>query len=290
MGDHLAIIYLGTEQEASELRRWIRDTKYQGSRVYHFPAWTDIPETKQCDLLVTSLHDGVHSIVKLKQRYPEVPILYFGEDELLADQMILQGGQDYLPRKELTADTLARIITFSLDREKLTCSLREKSLMDELTGIYNRRGFMAQLRHHISLAQRSQEPFLLFFFDLDFFKRINDQYGHLAGDQVLIATAKALQLTFRSQDVIGRWGGDEFTVLAYRSSAASRSSLKKQWFQRIKDLNTDDMPYTISCSIGCACYPDDGITIEALLAAADRDLYQEKKLRHCTITGGSERI
>lgn len=290
MGDHLSILYLGTETEAQELRQHLRKTRYRGSRIYRFSSWTEIPRSKHCDLLITSLRDGLYSVIKLKQRYPEVPILYFGNNEILADQMILQGGQDYLPQGELTGETLARIITFSLDREKLTCSLREKSLMDELTGVYNRRGFMAQLRHHLALAERSKESFLLFFFDLDFFKKINDKYGHLIGDQVLIATAKAIQLTFRSHDIIGRWGGDEFTVIAYNSSGVSPSLLKKQWFQRVKDLTSEEPPYQISCSIGCACYPEDGTTIEALLQAADQDLYQEKKLRHCVVRGGPDNI
>ena len=100
-----------------------------------------------------------------------------------------------------------------IERKKFEETLRNSSLKDDLTGLFNRRGLLKQAAPYFDFARRQQEKLLLLFIDLDGMKRINDEFGHNEGDNALIRTATILNRSFRSSDVIARLGGDEFTVL-----------------------------------------------------------------------------
>jgi len=160
--------------------------------------------------------------------------------------------------------------------ETHAADVHARSLRDELTGLYNRRGFMECGQSNLV---RSGEA-TLFFIDLNGMKRINDGLGHEAGDRALVDIAGLLHEASGAADVVGRLGGDEFVVLALasREEAAARMTRLRQ---NIASFNArGERPYDLSVSIGTAVYqPDSPRTLDELLCAADALMYEEKQLR-----------
>ncbi len=157
--------------------------------------------------------------------------------------------------------------------------LRELSLRDELTGLYNRRGFITLAEQQLKLADREEGEVLLLFADLDGFKAINDQFGHRVGDEALQEAARVLSKTFRKSDVVARVGGDEFAVLAFGASRKAADTVAQRLQHALnKRLARREHPYELSLSVGVACRgPKDGESIEELLARADRLMYEQKR-------------
>jgi diguanylate cyclase (GGDEF)-like protein/putative nucleotidyltransferase with HDIG domain len=157
----------------------------------------------------------------------------------------------------------------------------EQALKDPLTGLANPRALQFQVARELGRARRTSTPFSLILLDLDDFKTINDEYGHLAGDRALQEVAKVLQHSTRSYDTCIRYGGDEFVVLL---SACGRAEAEERR-QRLQEavagiaLRTDDgRDVALRVSAGASVFPDDGETYERLLVRADRRMYRNKAL------------
>ncbi|MFH2137309.1 MAG: GGDEF domain-containing protein [Candidatus Omnitrophota bacterium] len=155
---------------------------------------------------------------------------------------------------------------------------KELALIDELTGLYNRRGFLSYANHRLKLSSRTQKGLMLVYADLDGMKQINDHYGHEDGDKALECIAKVLQQAFRSSDVIGRIGGDEFAILSVEAKAESGNILRKRVRENLKlAVRNSDFKYALTVSIGILYYdPKNPQTIEELLNKADALMYEEK--------------
>lgn len=160
-------------------------------------------------------------------------------------------------------------------------ALRRLSLVDDLTGVYNRRGFMTLAESHLALAIRRKRELLLIFADVDSLKSINDEYGHAAGDRVLRDAAAVLRRTYRSADIIARLGGDEFTAFPLEAGLDLADLLLTRLQESIKAHNRETpRPYALSLSVGVGRFdPADCQTMEQLLSEADRALYQQKRSR-----------
>ncbi|HOL66084.1 MAG TPA: diguanylate cyclase [bacterium] len=163
--------------------------------------------------------------------------------------------------------------------KRLEQALKEASLKDELTEIYNRRGFFALAEQEIRRSQREKRPFHLLFLDVDGLKAINDARGHLAGDEVLKKVAELLKRTFRKSDIIARIGGDEFVVLV--SEVKGRKGLQAvidRLREKIQAHNQEKRrKYEVSISVGAVRYDGDKpVDIDELLSRADSKMYQEK--------------
>ena len=158
---------------------------------------------------------------------------------------------------------------------------RAMSYRDELTGLYNRRGFFSMGEQQVKLSRRTNHNMLLFYCDLDAMKTINDTLGHHEGDRALADVADILRQTFRESDIIARIGGDEFVVLAIESNDASIGTLRMRLEQNL--IAFEDRlgrPYSISLSIGVAIYdPDLSDTLEQVLSRADDQMYLQKQAR-----------
>jgi len=243
---------------------------------------------KTFDLIITDLFlpdsEGLDTFIELQERAVSIPIIIVGSstDEELIRETIKLGAQDYLPKDDLTAELLSRMIHLAIERHRLHESLKALSFKDELTGLYNRRGFFTLLDQQISLSRRTKKGFFLFLVDLDYLKQINDTYGHLMGDQALIDMAQCLRASFRRHDIIGRIGGDEFAIIAIQASVENGDDIKKQMINRVQEYNSiNDAPYHIAFSIGKAFY--DGISdtpVNALVQQADKEMYEEKRISH----------
>ncbi len=182
-----------------------------------------------------------------------------------------------------TNKLLMRAIQCAVKQYMLQAELGNLALSDELTGVYNRRGFLALAERQLKLGHRSGRAILVFFADVDGLKQINDKFGHKEGDQALVRAAQVLEKTFRDSDVIARFGGDEFAVLALEVSGHSESTIRARLDRNLKELNARDSRYTLSISLGAARFdptsPRSPASIEQLMIRADEAMYEEKRLR-----------
>lgn len=164
------------------------------------------------------------------------------------------------------------------EKKRITTTLQALSFTDELTGLYNRRGFMTLVEYQIRIAQRLKKSLLLLFIDMDNLKAINDRFGHPMGDQALIHTTMILKKTFRGSDIIARIGGDEFLVLSLEAQKKGQYC-----YERLKkNLNAFNrsglLPFKISLSAGWSYYnPQKPVSITYLLKSADRMMYRHKQ-------------
>jgi len=159
--------------------------------------------------------------------------------------------------------------------------IRIMSITDQLTGIYNRRGFLTLAEQQLKVAERNKEGLVLLFADLDDMKTINDTMGHKKGDEALIDAASILKKAFRGSDIIARIGGDEFAVLALGASKEYPETLEQR-LQHCIDLHNarKNKEYTISMSIGLAYYdPEMPSSIDELMSRADELMYRQKKIK-----------
>lgn len=165
------------------------------------------------------------------------------------------------------------------ERKRAEAAIQTLSLADELTGLYNRRGFLAFCKQHLNSLQRTRQSVALVYADLDGLKVINDSFGHKEGDRALIKTAELLKETFRSSDVLGRLGGDEFTALAVVEPGDRVDQVVERLEQKFANYNALKIaPYELSISIGVAQFdPEARQSMEDLMALADVAMYENKR-------------
>jgi diguanylate cyclase (GGDEF)-like protein len=147
--------------------------------------------------------------------------------------------------------------------------------------LYNRRGFLAFSEQHLISLQRANKSLMVVYADLDGLKQINDSFGHKEGDRALMKTAEILRETFRTSDVIGRLGGDEFTVFAAVELEGGVETVIARLNDKFQSYNAQNAsPYRLSISVGLAfMHPDETQTVEELMAQADEAMYQNKRKR-----------
>ena len=165
------------------------------------------------------------------------------------------------------------------DRKRMEEEIREMSFRDQMTELYNRRGFITLAGQQLRTANRTQKPMLLTFIDCDGLKWINDTFGHEEGDRALIDTAHVLRQTFREADIVARLGGDEFAVLSIAPVDGNPEELLKRLARSIHAFNaTGARPYTLSMSWGTVVYdPHAPLSLDALMSEADELMYAQKK-------------
>lgn len=242
-------------------------------------------------LLDLSLPDGegVDVIGQVHRAARDVPIVALSSfhDENLAVRALREGAQDWLVKGEIDRLLLMRVIRYACERHRLLTALQSLALMDTLTGLYNRRGFVTIAEEQLKLARRTGHSVALAFVDLNGMKRINDELGHEFGDQALAATAQILRSTFRASDVIARLGGDEFTVLAIAADQVISNRIRKRLLQSLSRHNQTPGAVPVSFSVGFAQYNplvSGHTTIERLMTEADQAMYVEKQSHHASRT------
>lgn len=165
-------------------------------------------------------------------------------------------------------------------RKQIETQLREATITDDLTGLFNRRGFFTMAEKQCKIANRMKKKMSLFYLDVDDLKTMNDQFGHNAGDQALMDTATILRKTFRESDIIGRTGGDEFAVVLTEVSGTDiENTIISHIHDNLRMQNArDSRDYTLSFSIGMAhCDPEHPCSFDKLLSRADALMQEEKK-------------
>ena len=256
----------------------------RAGRVEEALAWLD---RRKCDAVLFGVGLGgptdLATVAELHERAPETAIVVIAAtpSPAFALDVLRHGGQDCLVRDRLAGAPLARILMFAVERQRRLSELRAVALVDELTGLYNRRGFLALAQQQLRVADRLGSQLCQIFVDLDGLKRINDTLGHPAGDRALAETAQLLRETFRDSDVIARVGGDEFAVLTMDSVAADAEAMLARLADRMAAHNAWlDRDFVLSLSTGVALY--DGAnpsSVGELLAEADAWMYENKRAK-----------
>lgn len=156
--------------------------------------------------------------------------------------------------------------------------LRADTVREQTTGLFNARQLRDSLTQELLRGRRFGHPVSILFIDLDHFKRVNDQYGHLAGTALLVAIAERLTQNIRKVDSAYRYGGDEFVLLLVETNRAGARSVAARIQSALAApfLAATGQPIDVTVSIGVAGYPDDGSEADEILAAADRALYRAK--------------
>ncbi len=241
-------------------------------------------ETKHIDviLLDLSLPDsvGINTISNMRNITSTVPIIVITgiDNDELGEQAIQQGAQEYLNKDELSGRMLARIIRYAIKRKKMDEKLEKLALTDPLTGLYNRRYFFERGWNEYVRARRYKHELAVFMVDLDYFKKINDNFGHAIGDKVLMDVAKLFSNTLRDVDLVARFGGEEFIVLIPETDQTGVEFLANRIREEVQSIiiNHNGKAVEVSASLGVALLDEGECDFDELINRADTALYLAK--------------
>jgi len=290
-GDKLVVLVV-SDQEI-EARR-IRDL-LSGADADRFAVAAAAPEASLARLarggvdvvllaMSLSAHRGFATFTELRTLAPAVPFLFLSdaEDERNGLEAVRAGAQDFLVKSDVDGPVLAHALRLAIERNRLHAALLDLALVDDLTGLYNRRGFLTLATRDLRLARRGNETLLVAFADLDDLKGVNDSAGHAVGDRALRDAAALLRQTFRDSDLVARIGGDEYAVLVRHAGPESAGVLADRLKRQVREFNRRAArPYRLSISLGFATHKASTLgSVAGLLDRADRALYRDKRRKH----------
>ncbi len=240
----------------------------------------DKPEVILSDLGLPD-SQGLEAVKRIHAAAPDVPLVVLTalDDENLAVEALQTGAQDYLVKGRIDGGTLWRALRYAIERQRVQLEVLNLALIDDMTGLNNRRGFLSLGQHQLKLAYRTRRPLLLAFFDLDGLKRINDTLGHQEGNHAIVDAANVLKDSFRQSDILARLGGDEFAALMVDSRGDSAETVTRRIQEKLNALNASSgRSYDVSFSIGIvAADPTHPADLETLLSQSDALMYEEKR-------------
>ena len=272
------------------VREGLREIDTQSFELSHAESLTQALQllegrTFDAGLLDLALPDarGLEVVRRVNHTAPDMALIVLTglSDQTVAIQSLQQGAQDFLVKANFDGQSLWRAMRYAMERQQLRQRLVSQSLVDDLTGLTNRKGFLSLAGYHAKLAHRTGKTFLVAFADLDRLKWINDTFGHQEGNRALVETARVLRDSFRQSDVIARYGGDEFVVLVADASADSAATVTERVQAKVDTRNTQrGHRYVLSLSIGVvSSRTTHRPNIARLLAQADTRMYQDKQSR-----------
>ena len=242
-------------------------------------------ESSAPDLLILDINmpyiNGIElcRVIRNDPHWSSLPVLFISNqaDRATVQQVFGVGADDFIS-KPLSEDT---VVTRILNRLQRLNMMRSLSEVDLLTGMANRRKFTSDWERSLRLAMRNAESLCLAILDLDNFKVVNDRYGHEMGDRVLQEVGRLLLRSFRQEDLVARWGGEEFIVSWYGITKEEASQRLEKVLTDIRALEftaKNGQTFGITFSAGIVQYPEDGDKFPPLYHRADHLLYQAKQM------------
>lgn len=220
--------------------------------------------------------EGLELTKRIKKEWPDLPVVIMtGYNERFSyEEAVDAGAADFIKKPFNLEELLARLRIVKVHQE-----LKSLAITDELTGIYNRRGFLTLADHLLKLAKRNKTGQFLLYADVDNMKWINDTYGHMEGDRALKEFALKIRGSYRDSDIVARLGGDEFVVFPVGTAGDSIQKIIDRLEVVMNEMNEpNDRRYTLSISYGLAYYdPEDPCSLIDLISKADLEMYKSKK-------------
>lgn len=261
---------------------------WEGRYLYVSPACVALLGYGPSELVGTTFYDLVHETDRASVRRTHLLVLEKVGAAMIAYRIQRKDGRYIwfestireVPRSGRDIPRELVVVSRDITERKLQEErLKDMAILDDLTGLYNRRGFMALASQHLKQAKRAKRQALVIFADLDGLKIINDKHGHADGDRALITAAEVFNRVFRDSDVVARVGGDEFAILAIEADTESVEAIKVRLQNALDSANSgSSRPYEVSVSIGIVPYdPDQHTSVEELMAGADREMYIHKR-------------
>jgi diguanylate cyclase (GGDEF)-like protein len=217
-------------------------------------------------------------VVRNDPRWFGIPIIFLTmHTDAETVRRVFAAGADDFVRKPVVGPELLTRINNRLEHDRLYRTFVET---DPLTGVANRRKSTTMMNQLIRLASRNHQSFSFVMIDLDNFKKINDTHGHAVGDQVLRKLGSVMLRTFRGEDVVARWGGEEFSIGMFgmrHQDAVKRMAGMLDAFRKEVFTTPAGAAFHVTFSAGVAQYPEDGVELQSLYRAADKALYEAKK-------------
>jgi diguanylate cyclase (GGDEF)-like protein len=213
---------------------------------------------------------------------PVPVIMLTGQSDRETDLLAMRtGAADYLVKGRVSGDLLERSIRYARERRRLLDEIRSLSLIDELTGLGNRRAFFTMADQRLQLLERRRVLCLIVFADVDGLKAVNDTIGHEAGDRMLVGAARVLRAAFRRTDLVARLGGDEFVVLADDATEEDVETVLDRLAGHVAEWNAESAePFELSMSAGVVCFTATPTTqFHELVAEADVRMLKCKQQR-----------
>lgn len=243
-------------------------------------AFQHVPDVVLLDRYLPG-QDGLEVLRQLvaDERTRDVPVVFLtGDDDPSTLVTALEAGAHDFVRKPFLAEELVARVRGAARLKRLGDELRQAASRDPLTGLLNRRAMLRELQRWTSLHQRYDAPVAVLVADLSGFKRVNDEHGHAAGDEALIAVSRMLQQSVRAEDPVGRWGGDEFVVLLPHTDAAGARLLADRLVQLVAStevLVPSGARVRVGITVGVADAPKEAEGLD-MLHRADADLYGQR--------------
>lgn len=250
-------------------------------------------KTEEFDLILLDYvlpdGNGFNMLSKMDKEDFDVPVVIItGQgDEIIASKIIQAGAYDYLPKDKINGKSLSRTIINTLEKARLKRQVKESykriaklSTRDELTGLYNRRYFMESLESEIDRANRYKSELALCIIDLDHFKKINDSYGHPAGDKVLSEIGKMIESSIRETDVACRYGGEEFAIILPSTDFRDAGNMSERFRKMVAEHKFEYESSHIQLTASIGIFQSKNVkdqTLGRLVEMADQALYQAKK-------------
>ncbi|MEG4857337.1 diguanylate cyclase [Microcoleus sp. K1-B6] len=242
--------------------------------------------------------------LKASEASAQIPVIFISALERLENKVraFELGGVDYITKPFQEQEVLMRVKNQLLiqqqrqqlleqnqrleheiqERLRAEAEVRQLSVTDELTGLYNRRGFFLLADQQLKIARRTQTSYFILFADLDGLKKINDTLGHEMGDRVIVDAAQILKQTFREADIVARLGGDEFALFIPNFSGNSSTNFHARLQENIDRFNQQSERAYISISLGVEFGDlNHEVLLEQLLAKADKLMYEHKRIKRC---------
>lgn len=274
------------DDDAFFARRVIRVLEEQGMEVHALIDPSLILEKLEevnPDILILDLmmpRISGFDICKMLRTIPswqELPIIFVTAQTGLETRVaaFASGADDYIPKPLADEELIARV-SLRVERARM---IKERSERDPVSGLLIRRSFMERLNSVIAASRRSVQAISLVLFDLDNFKQINDQHGHLAGDATLAGLGRLMLKRFRVEDLRGRWGGDEFVLALVGSDKVQSTRMMQNFlaeFSQIDFSGDGSEKFRATLSAGISCFPEDSDNTYDLFRVADARLYEAK--------------
>lgn len=242
----------------------------------------DMPDLVLLDILMAEV-SGFEVLERLMEimEFREIPVIILSTNESIDDKVkgLGMGATDYIVKPFYEKELSARVRVHIKIKKNLD-ALREKVILDFLTSTYNKRYLYHRLGTHFNVFQRHQTPVSLIFFDIDHFKDINDNYGHMTGDFILKEMCSEIKTIIRSEDELFRYGGEEFVMIAPFATVENAGNIAEKIREHIMDkiFVYKNEKIKITLSLGVAGVPtDEAKNMEALMDLADQRMITAKR-------------